>query len=183
MANTLFSSRLDYCNLFFKSLSKFNLHKLQCIQNSAARIISNTGRYTSITPVLKKLRWLPVEHHSVFLKKPPLFTSFFTLVFPSILLHITLPTVPGAVRVVVNSLSFQCSNPVSKNLLSSLVTVLFLMPPLFGMLFLMRFVHPKSYPLSESRSKPTCTPRHTHLSLTHPMAFSVVLGLSSVPGY
>ena len=38
--------------------------KLQCIQNSAARIISNTTRYTSITAVLKKLHWLPVEHHS-----------------------------------------------------------------------------------------------------------------------
>ena len=34
-------------------------------QNSAARIVSNTSRYTSITPVLKKLHWLPVEHRSV----------------------------------------------------------------------------------------------------------------------
>ena len=50
----------------FRSLSKFNLRKLQCIQNSAARIISNTSRYTSITLVLKKLHWLPVEHRSVF---------------------------------------------------------------------------------------------------------------------
>ena len=64
VANALVSSWLDYCNSLFRSLSKFNLHKLQCIQNSAARIVSNTSQYTSITPVLKKLHWLPVEQRS-----------------------------------------------------------------------------------------------------------------------
>ena len=55
VTNALVSSQLDYCNSLFRSLSKFNLCKLQCIQNSAARIriLSNTSRYTSITPVLK----------------------------------------------------------------------------------------------------------------------------------
>ena len=66
VANALVSSQLDYCNSLFRSLSKFNLHILQCIQNSAARIVSNTSRYTSITPVLKKLYWLPVEQCMVF---------------------------------------------------------------------------------------------------------------------
>ena len=66
VANALVSSRLDYCNSLFRSLSKFNLHKLQCIQKSAARIVSNTSRYTSITLVLKKLHWLPVEQLIVF---------------------------------------------------------------------------------------------------------------------
>ena len=60
------SSRLDYCNSLFRSLSKFNLHKLQCIQNSAARIISNSSKYTSITPIRKALHWLPVEYRSIF---------------------------------------------------------------------------------------------------------------------
>ena len=55
VANALVSSWLDYCNSLFRRLSKCNLHKLQCIQNSAARILSNTSRYTSITSVLKKL--------------------------------------------------------------------------------------------------------------------------------
>ena len=66
VAIALVSSRLDYCSSLFRSLSKFSLRKLQCIQNSAARIVLNTSRYTSITPVLKKLHWLPVEHRSVF---------------------------------------------------------------------------------------------------------------------
>ena len=66
VANALVSSHLDYCNSLFRSLAQFNLCKLQCIQNSAARIVSNTSRYTSITSVLKKLHWLPVEQHTVF---------------------------------------------------------------------------------------------------------------------
>ena len=39
VANVLVCSRLDYCNSFFKSLSKFNLRKLQCFQDSVARIV------------------------------------------------------------------------------------------------------------------------------------------------
>ena len=66
VANALVSSRLDYCNSLFRSLSKLNLRKLQCIQNSAARIVCNTSRYTSITPVLTKFHWLHVEQHMVF---------------------------------------------------------------------------------------------------------------------
>ena len=66
VANALVISRLDNCNSLLRNLSKFNLRKLQCIQNSAARIVSNTSRYASETPVLKKLHWVPVEHHSVF---------------------------------------------------------------------------------------------------------------------
>ena len=66
VAKSLVSNRLDYCNSLFRSLSKLNLHKLQCIQNSAARPVSNTSGYTSITPVLKKLHWLPVEQRMVF---------------------------------------------------------------------------------------------------------------------
>ena len=62
------------------SLQELNLRKLQCIENSAARIVSNTSRYPSITPVLKRVHWLPVEHHSV--SKIATLTSFFTLVFP-----------------------------------------------------------------------------------------------------
>ena len=82
VANALVSSRLDYCNSLFGSLSKFNLRKLQCIQNSAARIVSNTSRYTSITPVLKKLHWLPVEQHMVF-KTATLVYKFLHTGFPT----------------------------------------------------------------------------------------------------
>ena len=66
VANALVSSQLDYCNSPFRSLSKFNLHRLQSIQNSAARIVTNLSKFTRITPVLKKLHWLPIQFHSEF---------------------------------------------------------------------------------------------------------------------
>ena len=49
-----------------RSLSKFNLHRLQSIQSSAARIVTNSSKYTRITPVLRKLHWLPVQFRSEF---------------------------------------------------------------------------------------------------------------------
>ena len=145
VANALFSSRLDYCNSLFRNLSKFNIRNLQCIQNSTTRIISNTSRYTSITPVSKNCFGF-LLNIAQSLKQPPLFTSFFTLVFQVFCYYISLPTadltVPGTIRVVVISLSFQSSNPLFINPSKSLVIILHLMAPLFGMLFLMRFVHP-----------------------------------------
>ena len=66
VANVFVSSWQDYCNSLFRSLSKVNLHRLQCIQNSAARIVTNSCQYTRITPVLRKLHWLPIHFRSVF---------------------------------------------------------------------------------------------------------------------
>ena len=66
VANAFVSSRLDYYNSFFRSLSKVNLHRLQSIQNSAARIVTNSSKYTRITPVLKKLHWHPIHFRSEF---------------------------------------------------------------------------------------------------------------------
>ena len=64
--NALVGSRLDYCNSLFRSLSALDLRKLQCVQNSLARIVTNTTKYSHITPVRKILHWFPIEHRSVF---------------------------------------------------------------------------------------------------------------------
>ena len=64
-ANSLVGSQLDYGNSLFRSLSALDLYKLQCVQNSLARIITNTTKY-SHTPVRKILHWLPIEHRSIF---------------------------------------------------------------------------------------------------------------------
>ena len=163
--------QLTFRIYIYRSLSKFNLHKLQCIQNSAARIVSNTSRYTSITPVLKKLHWLPVEQRTLF-ETATLVYSFLHTGFPRYFAPYLLPAavliVPGAVKVVVISLSFQSSTLLFINLSNSLVIVLLLMLPLCGILFQMRFVPLPPWPPSESTLKPTCTPKHTHLSLDHP---------------
>ena len=65
-ANALVRSRLDYCDSLFRSLSACDLRKLQCVQNSLTRIVTNTTKYSHITPVWKTLHWLPIEHHSIF---------------------------------------------------------------------------------------------------------------------
>ena len=57
-ANALVASQLGYCNSFFGSLSGFNVIKLQSLQNSLARIATNTTRYSYITSVLKSLHCL-----------------------------------------------------------------------------------------------------------------------------
>ena len=53
-ANVLVGSRLDYCNSLFRSLSALDLRRLQCIQDSLARFVSNTTKYSHITPVRKR---------------------------------------------------------------------------------------------------------------------------------
>ena len=65
-ANALVGSQLDYCNSLFRGLSVLDLRKLQCVQNSLARIVANTTKYSHITPVRKALHWFPIKYHSIF---------------------------------------------------------------------------------------------------------------------
>ena len=81
VANAFVISRLDYCNSLFRSLSNVNLHRLQSIQKSAARIVTNSCKYTRITQVLRKLHWLPIQFHSEF-KPATLVYRFIHTVFP-----------------------------------------------------------------------------------------------------
>ena len=78
VANAFVSSRLDYCNSLFRRLSKVNLHRLQSIQHSAARI---EIKHTRITLVLRKLHWLPIQFHSEF-KLATLVDKFIHTGFP-----------------------------------------------------------------------------------------------------
>jgi hypothetical protein len=62
LANSLVHCKLDYCNSLYYSLPKSSIHRLQLVQNSLARVvIPSTLRHHHITPVLKRLHWLPVE--------------------------------------------------------------------------------------------------------------------------
>src|SRR5467141_4558204 len=62
LSNALVHTKLDYCNSLFYSLPKSSIHRLQLVQNSLARVvIPSTLRHHHITPVLKRLHWLPVQ--------------------------------------------------------------------------------------------------------------------------
>ena len=62
VANALVSSKLDYCNSLFRSLSCRDLKRLQCVQNSLARIVAQSPRFSHVTPVLRSLHWLPIKY-------------------------------------------------------------------------------------------------------------------------
>lgn len=67
LANSLISSRLDYCNSLYYNLPDSSITRLQRIQNSLARVVlPSTKRHDHITPALRKLHWLPVKQRITF---------------------------------------------------------------------------------------------------------------------
>ena len=66
IANALVSSRLDYCNSLFCSLSSRNATRLQYVQNALARFVTGASKYTHITSTLRTLHWLPVRQRIIF---------------------------------------------------------------------------------------------------------------------
>ncbi len=61
LIHALISSRIDYCNCLLIGVSDYVLQKVQCLQNSAARLLSGSRKFDHITPVLFSLHWLPVS--------------------------------------------------------------------------------------------------------------------------
>ena len=54
-------SRLDYCNALFSHLPEKQMHKLQRIQNCAARLVLRQAKHCSAKALLRTLHWLPVR--------------------------------------------------------------------------------------------------------------------------
>ena len=53
-------SHLDYTNAILVSLPDIDIHKLQQVQNMAAKLILNKDKHDSVT-VFTKLHWLPIQ--------------------------------------------------------------------------------------------------------------------------
>ena len=128
-----FSQLRDFRNIrqFFSGVSEVNLHRLQSNQNSAARIATNSCKYTRLTPVLRKLHWLPIQFHSEF-KLATLVYKFIHTGFPISLYiypHTTLLTILDTVLLI--SSMYQNFNLQFTSPLSSLASVLPLMLTLF----------------------------------------------------
>ena len=90
LSNSFIHSRLDHYNSLFYGLPNYSIHRLQKVQNTAARIVTRSVRSLHITPVLKSLHWLPVNyrinfkiccitHRALSLHEPHYLSSLFSL--------------------------------------------------------------------------------------------------------
>ena len=62
LANSLVSSKLDYCNSLYYKLPACSLNRLQVVQNALARVVvPSVKRSHHISPTLRRLHWLPIK--------------------------------------------------------------------------------------------------------------------------
>ena len=61
IATALVHSKLDYCNSLYYNLPKYQLDRLQRIQNSLARTVVSAHKFSHVTPILKSLHWLKIR--------------------------------------------------------------------------------------------------------------------------
>ena len=59
-------SKLDYCNSLFLNLPGCEIDRLQFAQNSLARAIFCSSKYSHVTPILKSLHWLKIKERIIY---------------------------------------------------------------------------------------------------------------------
>ena len=60
------TTKLEYCNYLYFGLPKYQVNKMQRVQNTAARLVTRSSKHDHITPLLQQLHWLPVSYRIVF---------------------------------------------------------------------------------------------------------------------
>ena len=61
VATSIVHSKLDYCNSLYYGLPKFQINRLQHIQNALPRTVVQAPKFKHITPIPKFLHWLKVS--------------------------------------------------------------------------------------------------------------------------
>ncbi len=61
LVHAFMTSKLDYCNALLGGCPASSIHKLQIVQNAAARVLTRSRKYYHITPNLQSLHWLPIK--------------------------------------------------------------------------------------------------------------------------
>ena len=92
--NTLFISRLDYCNAMLAGLPASTIEPLQRVQNAAVRLILQLGPKNHVTQGLHQLHWLPIRYRITFKLCVLMYTAQHTV---EVVLH-TLPIWSAAVN-------------------------------------------------------------------------------------
>ena len=70
------TSKLDCCNSLYYGIADNQIKRLQCIQNTAAKLLSGAKKFDHVTPILKELHWLPVRFRVMY--------KFLTLTYKAI---------------------------------------------------------------------------------------------------
>ena len=60
------TTKLEYCNHLYFGLPKYQVNKMQRVQNTAARLVTRSSKHDHVTPLLQQLHWLPVSYRIVF---------------------------------------------------------------------------------------------------------------------
>ena len=66
LVQALILSKLDYCNSLLLRIPKYNMAKLQRIQNMSCRMIYQLPKYSTIGTYLAKLHWLKMQELIVY---------------------------------------------------------------------------------------------------------------------
>ena len=66
LINSFIFSKLFYCSSVWGNTSKRNLHKLQLVQNFAARVVLGLKKFDHIFQGRRSLKWLDVSENVLF---------------------------------------------------------------------------------------------------------------------
>ena len=66
IVQALVLSKLEYCNSLLACSAQYQLHKLQCIENMACRVVCQFKKFDHVTNSMESLYWLKVQECIVF---------------------------------------------------------------------------------------------------------------------